>query len=93
MNDEIQIGDMYFASALLAYGADLVRVDKSDPKRQKFCFADAPLAYIIVLENDVVVRVEKPTIETAENRFFARKLCLPPNYSDAVRRIKTAIYS
>lgn len=91
--DEIEIGDMYFASALLAYGADLVRIDKSEPKRQKFYFVNSNLAYIIVLENDVVLRVENPTIETAENRFFARKLCLPPNYSDAIRRIKTAIYS
>lgn len=88
-----EIADMYFASALLAYGANLVRIDKSEPRRQKFCFEDVPLAYIMIGEDELVTKVADPSIDEVESKFFARKLWLPPDYSDAIRRIKTAIYA
>ena len=91
--NEISIGDMYFASALLAYGANLLRVDKTDQKRQKFWFENTPLDFIVLDESGEVSKVTNATIEFAENRFLARKLWFPPNYSDSIRRIKTAIYS
>jgi hypothetical protein len=32
------ISDMYMAATLLAYGADLLEVDRSNPSRQRFKF-------------------------------------------------------
>ena len=39
--NEKQTSDMYLAATLVSYGAEIDSVDKSDPKRQMFCFQDS----------------------------------------------------
>lgn len=92
-------GDMYFAALLLAYGAEILRVDQSDRFRQKFYFTgvgqggSSLIREIYKLEGIVPIRIEKPDFETIENLFTCGKLMFPPNYPESLRRIKTRIHS
>jgi len=86
------IKDMYLAAALLAYDAELDRIDRSDVRRQEFIFATPP-DEIYVKSGIVVLRIESPTFEDVETKFIAKTLFFPPSYPDALRRIKSAIHS
>ena len=87
-----QIGDMYLAAALLAYGAELVEVDKTNIKRQKFLFADA-LNSVYMLDNGVPVKINEPKISEVEMYYVAKRLMFPPSYPDCLRSIKSSIHS
>ena len=95
MDDELKkISDMYLASALLAYGATLAKIDRTDEKRQRFCFKDN-IKYVYVLEPDRqnVAALHDPLISDIETLFISKTLLFPPSYPDAIRSIKSAIYS
>jgi len=85
-------GDMYFAATLLAYGAELVKVDQTDQYRQKFYFSGV-VEEIYKLNGIVPLRIELPDFETIENLFTCGKLMFPPSYPESIRRIKNRIYS
>lgn len=89
---EKQIGDMYLASALLAYGANLARIDRANTRRLKFCF-EGGVKEIYVLDGMSVERIENPELDEIEARFISRTLMFPPDYPGAIRRIKAAIHS
>ena len=91
---EKAVGDMYLAAAMLAYGATLKRVDRSDPKRQKFIFIPTTLPSMVISSNDVIVTTKLcPTLDDVETYFVGRRLWLPPSYPDSVKSIKSAIHS
>ena len=83
---------MYLAAALLAYDAELSRIDRSDTRRQEFIFA-APPEEIYIKSGIAVLRIENPSLEDVETKFIAKTLFFPPSYPDALRRIKSAIHS
>lgn len=85
------ISDMYLAAALLAYGAELEGIDRSDPKRQKFRFS-GEIKQVFTLSDNVVLRIESPSFDDVRTRFVGRTLVYPPSYVDAIRRIKAAIH-
>lgn len=89
---EKSIGDMYLAAALLAYDAEMDHIDRSDGKRQKFVFI-GEVKEIWVMEGNFPVRKVKPTFDDVEKAFIAHKLMFTPNYTDALRRIKSAIHA
>lgn len=86
------ISDMYLAAAILSYGGELISINRDDPKRQKFNFADG-VEYIWVLDQNNVAKLMNPTLEEVEVKFFAKTLVFPPCYPDELRRIKSAIHS
>jgi len=92
-------GDMYLAATLLAYGAEISKVDQSDPYRQKFYFSGIgssghPLVKeVYKLDGITVLRIETPDFDTIENLFTCGKLMFPPTYPESLRRIKTRIHS
>lgn len=87
----ISITDMYFAAVLLAYGAELKEIDRSDYNHQRFLFV-GEVKEIYILSDDVVLRVENPTFDAIRAKFVARKLMFPPSYVDEVRRVRTVIH-
>jgi hypothetical protein len=88
----MKISDMYMAAAFLAYGAELINVDRENPSRQIFEFG-GEVEQIFVLSGDIqILRIERPTLDEVKTRFIGRSLCYPPDYVDAVRRIKSAIH-
>jgi hypothetical protein len=90
--DERAIGDMYLAAAFLSYDIPLLRIERDQPRRQKFIFAGVP-PRVFVQEEGVVMMVEHPTLEEIETKFIAKTLMFPPSYPDAIRRIKSSIHS
>jgi len=92
-------GDMYLAATLLAYGAEIRRVDQSDRFRQKFYFTGINhsgknlIQEVYKLDGITVLRIESPDFDTIENLFTCGKLMFPPNYPESLRRIKTRIHS
>lgn len=93
MSDKKQIGDMYLAAALLSYGADLKDIDRTDSRRQKFCFAGTVLNVIVINPDLSIERLPEVSIDEFETLFISKKLLFPASYPDAIRRIKSAIYS
>lgn len=87
-----QIGDMYLAAALLSYGAELLEVDKTNIRRQKFLFSDR-IDSIFVTESGVPVAIHDPKIKDVEMYFVSKRLMFPPNYPDCLRSIKSSIHS
>ena len=91
---EKEVGDMYLAAAMLSYGADLMRVDRSDQRRQKFVFRETMLPSIIISSDDVmVVPFLQARLEDIETYFIGKRLWFPPSYPDCIRNIKSAIHS
>jgi len=90
--DEKTIGDMYLAAAFLSYEIPLVKIEKSEPRRQKFIFCGS-CRRIFIQEDGVVMMMENPTLEDIETKFIAKTLMFPPSYPDSIRRIKSSIHS
>ena len=88
----MKTSEMYLAAALLAYGAELENVEKSDPNHKKFCFG-GDIKQIFVLDSaNVVLRIVDPSFDDIKTKFVAQTLLFPPTYVDSIRRIKAVIY-
>jgi hypothetical protein len=91
----IETSDMYLGAALLAYGADYRGVDKKDKQRQKFLFSnDLKISFIYVYnatENEVELHAE-PKFSDVCNFFDSFRLLYPPNYPQALKKLKTIIH-
>ena len=92
MDEEKRITDMYLAAALHAYGFTLVRVDKTNYRRQQFYFSGG-VPEVYRLDGLVPLRAVKPELDDVEMWYIAGKLMFPPNYPDSIKRIKSAIHS
>lgn len=90
--NEKQIGDMYLAAALSAYGAEISSIDRTNPKRLKFGFIGG-IKEIFIYKSVVPTRIESPSLEDVEIHYANETLMFPPDYPDAIRRIKTLIHS
>jgi len=86
------ISNMYMAAALLAYGADLEEIDKTDKRRQKFRFGGNVSQVFIQDSELVILRIENPTFDDIWTYFVGEKLVFPPSFVDSIRRIKAAIH-
>ena len=87
------ISDMYMAAMLLSYGADLIEVDRSDRRRQKFKFGGQIPQILVFTTDKIVLRIENPTFDDILTYFVGEKLMFPPSFVDSVRRIKALIHN
>ena len=87
------VTDMYLVAALLSYGADLVEVDKENPRKQSFIFEDKPISVWKFNEWDLVSKIEFADLGQVELLFRSEKLMFPPNYCSSVRSIKSIIHA
>jgi len=89
----IKTTDMYLAGALLAYGGAYRGVDKSDVKRQRFIFDDElDIATIYISNGTEIQNVSYPTYDEFCNYADSFKLLYPPNYPQALKKMKTIIH-
>lgn len=89
---EKSVGDMYLAAAFLSYGVSLIRIEKKEPRRQKFIFSGCPNR-VFVKEGGMVKTLEAVSLDELETLFIGETLMLPPSYPDSVRRMKASIHS
>jgi len=92
-----EVTDMYFVAALIAYGADYIGVDRADKRNQKFMFKE-PIRVnkIFVLDSEDVMgasAVYEPSYYEIKHAFDTVTLLYPPNYVEALRRVKGIIHT
>ncbi len=92
-DNEFSVSDMYLAAALLSYGAELDRIDKSDKRRQKFIFVGKVEKVLIYTDNGFYLIIEEPAFADIKSKYESKRLFFPPSYPDAVRSIKSSIHS
>lgn len=85
------VSDMYFVAALLSYGYKLVRIDKSNPRRQKFFFSLNDDAQVVI-GGDAGVFSQHASIDEAEALFLSRSLLLPGKYVDTLKEVRATIH-
>lgn len=88
----IEITDMYFVAVLIACGADYIGVDRNDKRAQRFSFRDTlGIKNVYVLNKGEVVKLENPKFDSIKHAYDTVTLLFPPNYIDALRRVKAII--
>lgn len=90
----IEVTDMYLVAVLIACGADYVGVDRIDKKNQRFAFSE-PLGVknIYTLRQGEVKTIENPAFKDIKLAYDTVVLLYPPNYVDALRRVKGIIHT
>ena len=89
-----EVTDMYFVAALIAYGADYSGVDRVDKRNQKFMFKEPINVTRIYTKKDVgVSELDYPEFEEIKHAFDTVSLLYPPNYVEALRRVKGIIHT
>lgn len=92
MDENKEFTDMYLIAALLAYGFQYSKVDRTNRNRQKFCYSTSEELPVRLLANGTAI--EKILgVEEIERQYALRNLLYPPNYPDTLRSIKFAILS
>ena len=89
-----EVTDMYFVAALIAYGADYKGVDRADKRNQKFTFQE-PISVrkIFVYRDEDVSELDLPEFDEIKHAFDTVSLLYPPNYVEALRRVKGIIHT
>lgn len=89
-----KITDMYLVAALFAYGAEYIGVDRVDKRNQVFLFRE-PLGIdlIHVYKRGIVDDIANPTFEELKSAYDTVSLLYPPNYVEALRRVKGIIHT
>ena len=82
---------MYLAATLLAYGAKLEDIDRTNPRRLQFRFSDN-VEEIHVQAGHSILRIETPDFDTIEKHFLGSTLVFPPRFIDDIKKIKSAIH-
>lgn len=92
-NNKTEVTDMYLASALMSYGAELDHIDKTNKKRQTFVFVGKIQRILVYTDNGFYIIIEEPSFEEIKAKYEAKRLFFPPSYPDSVRSIKSSIHS
>jgi hypothetical protein len=85
-------GDMYFVSALFAYGAALDKVTKCE-NRKEFTFSTEKLEKVYLLTDGEIKLVNDMTLEDAYKNYQIRKLMYPPNFPEGRRRFLELLHA
>jgi len=89
-----EVTDMYFVASLIAYGANYVGVDRADKRNQKFIFKDPlEVSRIYTLKSGEIVELDDPEFDDIKHAFDTVSLMCPPNYIEALRRVKGIIHT
>jgi hypothetical protein len=89
-----EVTDMYLVAALFAYGAEYIGVSREDKKNQRFMFRD-PLGVerIFSKKHGVVEELDEPSFDEFKQAFDTVTLMYPPQYVEALRRVKGIIHT
>jgi len=85
------ISDLYLISALVSYGLRPLRVDRTNPRRQKFIFDNDKEISVYVFSDDVLMP-KSMVVEEIETYFLSDRLYFPGNYTKTLREIRANIH-
>lgn len=86
--------NLAFVAALVCYGANVEKVDKTYPTRTKFYLDTLPIESVWIFEDGEVKLVdENLDFDTILNLFVSDKLMLYPNYMNKIKDLKSLIYA
>lgn len=90
-----QSSNLAFVAALVSYGAEVIRTDKSIPSRTKFFIDTEGIKQVFVLtsEGKVETRTEELDFDSMLNLFVSDRLLLLPNYMSKITDLKSLIYA
>ena len=91
MEEYRAFSDMYLVASLLSYGYKIARIDKSNPRRQKFFFSMEKDADVFVFDEGNLVK-KRLGVGDVEAYFLSRTLLLPGRYIDCLREIRSNIH-
>jgi hypothetical protein len=92
MDEYKELTEMYLIAALLAYGFQYSKVDRTNRNRQKFCFSTSKKSPVFIL-TDGIIGSQVLGVEEIADQYTNRTLMYPPNYPDTLRSVKFAILS
>jgi hypothetical protein len=85
--------NMYLVAALMAYSPhSLSRIDKEEPRRQKFYFHDT-IPFVYTSAPDGPKKMNTPTLDQINVWYTAGILMYPPNYPACLEKIKVEVHS
>lgn len=87
------VNNMYLVAALLAYGAELDRIDRENPRRQMFYFMNKPIEVWKLLNDNMVTKMEYVDLDQVEVLFMSERLMYPPNYPNFIKNVKNIIHA
>lgn len=85
------ISDLYLISALVSYGLRPLRVDRTNPRRQKFIFDNDKDIEVYVMSDDILIP-KSINVAEIETYFLSDKLYFPGNYPKTLREIRANIH-
>lgn len=91
--DGIVTKDMYLAALLISYGSRIVKVDKTDPKKQFFHFDKLPMRVFVVSDEGTPTATVFSDLLDLQSQFLSRRIFFPPTFIDCLRSVKSHIYS
>lgn len=90
----IQTSDLYLAATLLAYGCDLVNIDRDKPERQIFVFEMLPKQIWVLSANGNEIRSQSPlSLEEMRALKLSNRLVYPPNFVRAIHEVKSCLHA
>lgn len=89
----IDTRDLYFAAALVSYGATVVGVNRDNPRAVVFTFDLNALQPVTVRTPSGTFQAVIDNPERLQLLHRSRALWYPPNYPDGLRSMKALIYA
>lgn len=96
MKNKTQTSDVYFSAAMLAVGARLDSVDRTDPRHMQFTLVMDEYKFVSKILNDAVSSLAsfQADFEYYEKEWANRTLQINAwDFKDALQRMKSVIHS
>lgn len=89
---EIITKDLHLAAILVSYGSQIIKVDRTDAKRQWFHFDKVPSSVYVSDDMGKPTPLDVVGISDIRSLFLSKKIFFPPSFVDCLRSVKAALY-
>jgi len=86
------LSDMYFISILIAYGFEVLNVDRENADSQRYSFSLEEVRKVYTI-HEYQPQINMLNVEEVESVFISNRLLAPPNYVQTLKSVKYSIMS